>query len=137
MNDMTVSDLVKFFNLEPHPEGGHFVETYRDKFSTAIYFLLQAGEQSHWHRVHHSVEIWHFHAGAPLSLETSASGASRQSHVLGIDLSAAQKPQIAVPAGHWQTARTLGEWTLVGCTVAPAFEFANFELAPENWTPEK
>lgn len=136
MTEMTASRLVKFLDMKPHPEGGHFVETYRDEFSTAIYYLLQAGEKSDWHRVHRSVEIWHFHAGAPLSLEISAGGVLRQSHVLGIDLSKMQNPQITVPAAHWQTARSLGEWTLVGCTVAPAFEFANFELAPAGWQPE-
>ncbi|MEO9468406.1 cupin domain-containing protein [Parasphingorhabdus sp.] len=136
MNDVPATSIIRFLNMEPHPEGGHFVESHRDEFSTAIYFLLRAGEASHWHRVHRSVEIWHFHAGAPLSLEISSGKASRRSHVLGIDLGADQKPQITVPAGHWQTARSLGEWTLVGCTVAPAFEFANFELAATGWEPE-
>ena len=103
--------------------------------STAIYFLLAAGERSHWHRVD-AVEIWHWYAGAPLALETAATDAGPVEHVtLGPDLTAGQRPQGIVAAHVWQAAHSLGAWTLTGCTVAPGFEFAGFELAPKDWAP--
>lgn len=127
--------------LLPHPEGGHYRETFRHAPSaggrgamTAIYFLLRAGEVSHWHRVD-AAEIWHFYAGAPLDLAIAASGGRSETRLLGPDLGAGQAPQIVVPAGAWQSARSRGGWTLAGCTVGPAFEFAGFELAPPDWTP--
>lgn len=138
---MTAADIIRLLAMQPHPEGGHYVETFRDSnpvggraHSTAIYFLLQAGERSHWHRVD-AAEAWHFHAGAPLELQVSADGHEVESVVLGTDLPAGQRPQHVVPAGCWQAARPLGAWTLVGCTVAPGFEFAGFELAPPEWAP--
>jgi predicted cupin superfamily sugar epimerase len=127
--------LIALLALKPHPEGGHYRETLRDAAgpdgrarSTAIYFLLKAGEQSRWHRVD-AAETWHFYAGAPLRLTISADGQSADSHVLGTDFSSGQRPQVTVPKGNWQTARSLGDWTLVGCTVAPGFEFTGFELS--------
>jgi predicted cupin superfamily sugar epimerase len=102
--------------------------------STAIYFLLALGERSHWHRVD-AVEIWHWHAGAPLALEIAAAPGQRERIMLGNDLAAGERPQGIVPAHAWQAARSLGDWTLVGCTVAPGFEFATFELAPPDWEP--
>ncbi len=96
---------------------------------TAIYYLLREGERSHWHRVD-ATEVWHFYAGDPLELSV---GADR--HVLGPDVAAGQRPQHVVAAGEWQSARPLGRWTLVGCTVSPAFDFAGFELAPPDWAP--
>ena len=126
--------------LVPHPEGGRFAETYRHAPAgggrgamTAIYFLLRAGERSHWHRVD-ADEMWHWYAGAPLRLEI-ADGEGRRSAVLGTGFAAGERPQILVPADAWQAAESLGAWTLVGCTVAPAFEFAGFELAPPRWEP--
>ncbi len=122
--------LIRALGLAPHPEGGHYRETFRDArlgpgsgraLSTAIYFLLKRGEVSRWHRVD-AAEVWHFYAGAPL--------------VLGTDIVAGQRPQIVVPAGAWQLARSTGDYTLVGCTVAPAFEFAGFEMAPHGFEPE-
>jgi predicted cupin superfamily sugar epimerase len=101
---------------------------------TAIYYLLRAGEHSHWHRVD-AAEIWHFYAGAPLVLTVSSNGHDAHAQVLGTEFAAGQRPQIVVPAGHWQTAESLGAWTLAGCTVGPAFEFAGFELAPPDWRP--
>ena len=101
--------------------------------STAIYFLLARGERSHWHKVD-AVEIWHWYAGAPLALHLSK-GAGHQTVTLGPDLIAGQRPQVVVPAGDWQAAEALGDWTLVGCTVAPGFDFAGFELAPKGWSP--
>jgi len=102
--------------------------------STAIYFLLARSERSHWHRVD-AAEVWHWYAGAPLTLETVQNGTIERV-TLGGDLAAGERPQAVVAAHAWQAAATLGEWTLVGCTVAPGFEFGNFELAPRGWAPK-
>ncbi len=133
-------DIIARLGLTPHPEGGHYRETFRDATpdggraaSTAIYFLLKRGERSHWHRVD-AVEIWHYHAGAPLRLDI-ADGERRESIVVGPNLAAGERPQGIVPTHAWQAAESLGDWTLVGCTVAPGFDFAGFELAPPGWTP--
>jgi len=138
---MSPADIIARLGMKPHPEGGHYVETFRDAVavgeraaSTAIYYLLQAGERSHWHRVD-AAEIWHFHAGAPLALDLSEDGANRTRVTLGIDLAAGEWPQGVVPAGTWQSATSLGAWTLVGCTVAPGFRFEGFEMAPPGWEP--
>lgn len=138
----TPRDIVARLGMQPHPEGGHFVEIHRDVPAgggrgalTSIYFLLAAGEVSAWHRVRDATEIWHFHAGDPLVLTLSPDGRDAAAHRLGLDVAAGQRPQVVVPPGHWQTAETLGRWTLVGCTVAPAFEFAGFEMAPPGWRP--
>jgi uncharacterized protein len=139
---LTAADIIRLLNLEPHPEGGHFGETFRDErtiedgraASTAIYFLLARGERSHWHRVD-AVEIWHWYAGAPLALQISQTHGHVQRLTLGSDLSAGERPQAVVPVHAWQAAESLGDWTLVGCTVAPGFEFAGFELAPKDWEP--
>ena len=127
--------LIRLLELAPHPEGGHFRETYRDAnngraHSTAIYFLLKAGEVSRWHRVD-AAEVWHFYRGAPLELKIGS-----QAYVLGPNIDEAQVPQLVVPPGAWQAARSLGDYTLVGCTVAPGFEFSKFEMAPDGFTPE-
>jgi predicted cupin superfamily sugar epimerase len=151
---LSADDIVRLLALEPHPEGGHFRETFRDQpppfppslagesrvgagraASTAIYFLLARGERSHWHRVD-AAEAWHFYAGAPLALEIAAVAGKRERVILGIDLAAGERPQAVVPAHAWQAAQSLGDWTLVGCTVAPGFDFATFELAPKGWAPE-
>ena len=150
--------LIRLLDLKPHPEGGYFRETFRDcgqtpgrdcgqapagrdpapagsganvgrATSTAIYFLLKAGEVSRWHRVD-AAEVWHFYRGAPLELRIG-----KQTYMLGADIDEAQVPQIVVPAGAWQAARSLGDYTLVGCTVSPGFEFEHFELAPEGFEP--
>ena len=139
---LTAADVIRILELQPHPEGGHYRETFRDTntidgkraASTAIYFLLARGERSHWHRVD-AVETWHWHAGAPLRLGI-ADGVGRTVVMLGPDLAAGQRPQGIVPTDAWQAAETLGDWTLVGCTVAPGFEFAGFELAPTGWSPD-
>ena len=137
---MTADEVIALLSLKPHPEGGHFRETFRDApsggrgASTAIYYLLKAGEVSHWHRVD-AAELWHWHAGAPLVLTVSANGHDAEARHLGPELRTGQRPQIVVPAGHWQTATSLGAWTLVGCTVAPGFDFAGFEMAPPDWRP--
>lgn len=133
--------LIDTLGMQPHPEGGWFVETFRDadgpdgrSRSTAIYFLLTAGPGSHWHRVD-AVETWHWYAGAPLVLSISEDAQTARAVELGPDVAEGQRPQGVVPEGAWQAARTTGAWTLVGCTVAPGFEFSGFELAPEGWAP--
>jgi hypothetical protein len=138
---MTAAEIVRLLGLQPHPEGGHFAETWRHEpdgggrgAGTAIYYLLEAGELSHWHRVD-ATEIWHWYAGGPLALTVSPDGHDAWSVHLGGDLAAGQRPQAIVPANAWQTAESLGSWTLVGCTVSPAFDFAGFELAPRDWRP--
>lgn len=140
---MTADAIISALGLEPHPEGGWYVQTFEDvpgpdgrARSTAIYFLLKADERSHWHRVD-AVEIWHWHAGAPLELRIASAGEPTATHILGNDLVAGQRPQAVVPAHAWQSARSLGDWTLVGCTVAPGFRFEGFELAPSGWQPER
>jgi len=133
--------LIAHLGLEAHPEGGWFRETWRDQpadgsrgAGTAIHFLLRAGERSHWHRVD-ATEIWHHYAGGPLALAVSTDGREVTTITLGDDLAGGQQPQGLVPAGAWQAARPLAEWVLVGCTVAPAFEFSRFELAAPDWQP--
>jgi len=130
---MSAEDIVHRLGLAPHPEGGFYRETFRDTqapggraASTAIYFLLPGGAPSRWHRVD-AAEGWHHYAGAPLELMIEQNGV-RSVHLLGSDLAAGQRPQGIVPAGAWQAARSLGPWTLAGCTVAPGFEFAHFEV---------
>jgi predicted cupin superfamily sugar epimerase len=139
--DCSVSDIIRLLDLKPHPEGGHYRETLRDgaggegrAASTAIYFLLAAGEISHWHRID-SVEVWHWYGGAPLLLSASLEGQDTVQLRLGMNLAAGERPQAFIPAGAWQSARSLGSWTLVGCTVAPGFLFENFEIASPGWTP--
>lgn len=141
MMEMRAEEVIALLGLEPHPEGGHFRETYREHSaeggrgaSTAIYFLLAAGERSHWHKVDAS-ETWHFYAGAPLKLGIVAPCGTRSAHILGADLVSGHRPQAVVPPHAWQSAETLGAWTLVGCTVAPAFHFDGFVLAPPGWEP--
>jgi len=139
---LTAQEVIRLLDLKPHPEGGHFRETFRDgrevdgarAASTAIYFLLARGERSHWHRID-AAEIWHWYAGAALELEIAHEDGRRETMRLGCDLIAGECPQAIVPAQAWQAAQSLGDWTLVGCTVAPGFEFARFELAPPEWEP--
>lgn len=140
---MTADEIIGTLGLTPHPEGGHYREMFRDArsidggsraASTAIYFLLREGEVSRWHRVD-AVEIWHYYAGAPLELTIAEQGRPHRTLIVGTDLAADQRPQAVVPAQAWQMARSLGAWTLVGCTVAPAFEFAGFEMAPQGFSP--
>lgn len=138
---MRPDEIIRLLGLAPHPEGGHFRETFRDAAaagsgraaSTAIYFLLRAGEVSRWHRVD-AAEVWHWYAGAPLALAV-VQGTTRGSIRLGTDLAAGERPQAVVPAQAWQQAQSLGAWTLVGCTVAPGFEFSGFEMAPPGFEP--
>jgi uncharacterized protein len=140
---LTAADIIRLLDLEPHPEGGHYRQTFRDRVesggraaSTAIYFLLARGERSRWHRVD-AAEAWHHYAGGPLELQISADGNAPVERIrLGTDLMAGERPQAVVPAHAWQAAVSLGDWTLVGCTVAPGFLFSRFEMAPPDWEPQ-
>lgn len=147
---MTPDQLIAFLGLQPHPEGGRYAETYRSppgrsppgagadgrEAVTAIYFLLRGGERSHWHKVD-AAEIWFWHGGAPLELSVwdEKAGGPTQDLRLGMDLANGERPQGVVPPDVWQAARSLGEWSLVSCAVAPAFRFDGFVLAPPDWAP--
>lgn len=134
-------DIISLLELHRHPEGGWYRETFSDArqggeraHSTAIYYLLEGGEQSGWHRVDAS-EVWHYYCGAPLRLRLSHEGNSIDNFVLGNDLLKAERPQVVVPRHCWQSAASLGDWTLVGCTVASGFQFSGFEIAHPGWSP--
>lgn len=138
---MTDADrIIAQLGLAPHPEGGWYRETWvagalpgERPAGTAILFLLNVGQESHWHRVD-ATEIWHFHAGAPLALRIAASDAGPVETLrIGANVLEGDMPQGIVPAGYWQAARTLGDWTLVGCTVSPGFRFDGFTLAPPDF----
>jgi len=138
----TAEAVIATLGLVPHPEGGHYLETFRDAPATggrgsftAIYYLLRGDEPSAWHRLLDAAEVWHHYAGAPLELSVSAGGQRVTTFLLGSRFSRGERPQALVPAGAWQSARSCGSWTLAGCTVAPAFEFGAFELAPPGWRP--
>ncbi len=140
----TAAALIAQLGLEPHPEGGHYRETYRDRpagggraRASLIHYLLQAGEVSHWHRVNDADEIWLFQAGSPLELALSPDGEIREDLVLGADVANGERPQILVGQGVWQSARSLGLYTLTACLVTPAFDFAGFEMAPPGWSPAR
>ena len=139
--DLGLNEIIRILDMQPHPEGGWYVETFRDKTTvddrsivTVIYFLLAADQVSAWHKVDAS-EIWLWHAGAPLSLSVSEDGISTRSYRLGPNIRGSEKPQYVIPAEAWQTAESLGAWTLVSCVVAPGFEFSGFQMAPEGWRP--
>lgn len=142
LHTMTAAEVIKLLGLQPHPEGGFYKETFRDSHtlpggraaSTAIYYLLGVGEVSEWHRVD-AAELWFWHAGAPMVITLSPNGHDAHAHHLGPNLATGQRPQLVVPANWWQTATSLGAWTLVSCTVAPGFDFAGFEMAPAGWRP--
>jgi uncharacterized protein len=138
----SAADVIGRLELKPHPEGGYYRETFRDvradaqgrARSTAIYYLLARDDRSHWHRID-AVEVWHYYSGAALTLRIANDGCAPHTITLGPDVAAGQRPQAIVPAGAWQAAQSTGDWTLVGCTVAPGFEFASFELAAKDWLP--
>jgi uncharacterized protein len=141
--DASAAEIIRVLDLKPHPEGGHFRETFRDPHtiaggravSTAIYYMLARSERSHWHRID-AAEIWHWYAGAPLVLEIATHETGEVARLtLGADLANGERPQAVVPAHAWQAAQSLGAWTLVGCTVAPGFTFSGFEMAPKDWSP--
>lgn len=139
--DRTAQQMIAALELEPHPEGGWYRQTWAAASGgtrpagTAIYYLLAASEVSHWHRID-SAEVWHFYTGAALELSIAPTDdASAVPHILGPDVGAGARPQIVVPPHHWQSARTTGAWSLVGCTVSPGFQFDQFELAASGWSP--
>jgi uncharacterized protein len=138
---MEAREIIRLLDLARHPEGGWYRETWRAPApdgqraaGTAIYYLLEAGELSHWHRID-AAELWHWYAGAPLSLTMSPDGHDADAVLLGPEIGAGQRPQQIVPPGCWQSAVSRGAWSLVGCTVSPGFEFAGFEMAPDDWRP--
>lgn len=139
---INADEIIRLLKMQPHPEGGYFAETFRDAtdgaraHSTAIYYLLREGERSHWHRVD-AAEVWHWYAGGPLALSLYAEGGKQETQMLGQNLGMGERPQIVIPPHVWQAAEPKGAWTLVGCTVAPGFEFSGFEMAPPNWAPGK
>lgn len=142
----TAKDVIAALNLAPHPEKGYYIETFRDPqtspegraSSTYIYYLLEGNSgMSHWHRVLDAVEVWNYYAGAPLQLSLSWNdGKPVRDLVLGPDIWKGERPQIVVERGEWQHAQCLGDWTLVGCSVAPGFEFGSFEMADPGWEPK-
>ena len=139
---MNADDIIQALDLAPHPEGGYYRQTFQDALShdgraasTAIYYLLKAGEVSAWHRVD-AAECWHYYAGAALELRIAQQDVASVAYRLGGKILQGEQPQIIVPPGAWQSAQTTGAWTLVGCTVAPGFEFDFFELAPDGWEPQ-
>ncbi len=138
---MTPAEIIERLGMERHPEGGWYVQTFRDVaggargHSTAIYYLLERGERSHWHRVKDAVEVWHHYAGGALALSISDGLSAADVHILGPDLAAGERPQLIVPANWWQSATPLGDWVLVGCTVSPGFVFSSFEMASPGWEP--
>jgi predicted cupin superfamily sugar epimerase len=141
---LAAAEIIDLLGLVPHPEGGWYRETWHSPeaaddasgraLGTAIYFLLVAGERSHWHRVD-AAETWHFYDGSPLELWISPDGVHEELHLVGLDLMAGERPQVVVPPGAWQSATSRGDYTLVGCTVVPGFSFDGFELAPDGWEP--
>jgi hypothetical protein len=138
---MGPEEIIRELGLQAHAEGGHFAQTWCDApadgsrgAGSAIYYLLRAGERSAWHRID-AVEVWHLYAGGSVLIRLARDGAAVIEHRLGMDLAAGERPQLAIPAGTWQTAEPLGEWALVGCTVAPAFLYSGWELAPPGWNP--
>ena len=143
MSGLDADALIARLMLAPHPEGGYYRETFRDtatgpagrSASSAILFLLKAGQRSRWHRVLDAAEVWHWHAGAPLELGVAPPVGNANIIRLGPDIAAGEMPQAVVPAGFWQQAQSKGDFTLVGCTVAPAFLFECFEMAPPDFEP--
>lgn len=138
---LSAQAIIETLKMERHPEGGWYIQTFKDKagaprgHSTAIYYLLERGERSHWHRVRDAAEVWHFYAGAPLALSIAKDGKPASTITLGSNILTGERPQAIVPANWWQSATSLGAWTLVGCTVSPGFDFSAFEMAPPDWQP--
>jgi predicted cupin superfamily sugar epimerase len=134
----TAQEIIKKLNLTPHVEKGFYIEKFNDASSSAIYYLLEKGDgQSNWHRVHNAVEVWHHYAGAPIRLCLSWNdGTPVRTKILGDDIMDDQEPQVIVHQNEWQSAESLGDWSLVGCTVAPAFEFEKFEMKEPGWQPK-
>ncbi|WP_262689437.1 cupin domain-containing protein [Kordiimonas aestuarii] len=140
---ISAQDIIALLKLEPHPEGGFYRRTYRHKagpgergFGTAIYYLIEGSDNALWHRTDGD-EIWHWYAGAPLTLSIADKAHTVTEYMLSNDFGAGHRPQILVPGNHWQHAASAGDWTLCGCTVSPGFEFASYELAAPDGFPGK
>lgn len=145
MVSQTADGVIRILDLLPHPEGGYYTEIYRDRpqsgrgVGTAIYFLLRSDQVSHWHRID-ATEIFHYYDGLPLEIRLWRPGQTVERAILGPNLASGQRPTVIITPGTWQAARPLAasegvDYSLVGCTVAPAFEFSGFELAPAGWEP--
>lgn len=139
----TAQDMIELLALKPHPEGGFYRRTYQHDdgpsergFSTAIYYLLEGKDTALWHRTDGD-EIWHWYAGAPLTLQIANPTMEITKHTLGTNFDIGQRPQVLVPGNLWQHASSQGDWTLCGCTVSPGFEFLSYELADKDWHPSK
>ena len=142
MTEVTAAELIGLLGLEPHPEGGFYKQTFADMasasgrpVSTLIYYMLTDRQSGSWHRLTDASETWHWYGGAPLTLAVSRDGRQISERILGVDFVAGQRPQIVIPANAWQRATCLGDWTLVGCSVAPGFQFSKWEQAPAGWEP--
>ena len=141
MKALTAAEVITLLNLEPHIEGGFYKQTFADKpgangtpLSTAIYYFLENRGQNSWHRLD-TVEVWHWYAGAPMLIRASRNGKTVVESTLGPDIAAGGRPQVVIPANAWQRARSLGDWSLAGCTVSPGFQYSKFEQAPPGWEP--
>lgn len=134
--------IIVELGLQPHPEGGWYRETWRASIepgkrdaATAIYFLLDGGNRSHWHRVD-AAELWLWHAGDPLLLSVAQDDSEPGTAVrLGPAIDLGERPQFVVPPDAWQAAHADRGWALVSCVVSPAFDFGGFTLAPPGWSP--
>ena len=133
-----VRRLIRYLNLSPHPEGGYFAETYRDanELLSHIYYLLKKGQRSHWHKLKKNENL-HFYDGDPLKVFFSNDKINISEIILGRDLQNNQHYNFTIEAGTWFSMCTIGAWSLIGCVVAPAFSYQDFELAPPNWKPGK
>lgn len=142
---MTADEIIRKLDLTPHPEGGYYRRTFCHGdtrpdgrgLASSIYYLLADGQQSHWHLLKDSTELWHWHSGSPLQHRISGDGKTVETSILGPDILLGQMPQIIVAPGIWQQATSTGAWTLVSCTVVPEFRFDSYILAPQDWQPGK
>tara|TARA_Y100000741_G_C18173413_1_gene526241 strand:+ start:92 stop:502 length:411 start_codon:yes stop_codon:yes gene_type:complete len=131
-------EIINKLKMLPHPEGGYFVESFRDneKNVSLIYYLLKKNQRSHWHRLTKN-EILHFYQGDSMSVFISQNGKNIITKTLGKNLNIDENLHIVIKAGSWFSMESNGEFSLIGCTVAPAFDYSDFELAPKNWEPGK
>ena len=127
-----VKNLIKYHGMLPHPEGGHYVEIFKNKDVSHIYFLLEGHEHSHWHRITKN-ETVHFYSGDPIEIYTSKNGEEFETNQIVSN----NNFIYSIEKNTWFAMKSKGKYSLIGCTVAPAFEFEDLELAPKNWKPSK
>ena len=127
-----VKSLIEYHKMIPHPEGGHYVEVFKNKDVSHIYFLLEGHEHSHWHRITKN-ETVHFYSGDPLEIYTSKDGEEFETNQIGSN----NNFIFSIEKNTWFAMKPKGKYSLIGCTVAPAFEFEDLELAPKDWKPSK